>query len=238
MKLQNENNEVNNAATDGYSYNVSYESDTPLSIDHQTAITGTQQQIKLLAASNACLRRNLVRFSRGLKQVSQYAYYDALTGLPNRTLLMDRLHQAMLQAVRQRKHVLLLSVDLDHFKWVSTQLGVAKGDTLLQQVALRLTTSIRGADTVCRYGGNTFVLMLPEIDSKQSAAAAVLKIRAQLAEHYVIEDQMIALSASIGVILYRGGEQSGEDLIQQAESNMQRNKVQSDPPTLFVVAET
>lgn len=232
MKQQSLNDEVNNAVTVGYTYSVPYESEAALNTDHKPEMTGTQQQIKLLAASNACLRRNLVRFSRGLKQIGEYAYYDALTGLPNRSLLLDRLQQAMPQAVRQRKHLLLLLVDLDHFKWVNVNLGIAKGDSLLQQVALRLTASIRSADTACRYGGNKFVLMLPEIDSKQSAAAAVVKIRAQLAVPYIIDDQMITLSASIGVILYRGGEQSGEELIQQADSNMHRNKVHSAQPTL------
>ena len=208
------------------------ESVAPRTVDYQPVNSSTQQQIKLLASSNARLRRNLVRFSRGLKQVGQLAYHDELTGLPNRSLLLDRLHQAMQQAVRQQKLVVLLFIDLDDFKWVNDHLGVAVGDSLLKQVALRLAASIRGADTACRYGGDEFVLMLPEIEGKQSAAAALQKIRAQLAVPYAIDDRMITLSASIGVILYRGGELSCADLIQQADSNMHQNRARIISPTI------
>lgn len=204
-------------------------------IQSVTPTSGAQQQIKLLSASNACLRRNLVRFSRGLKQVGHLAYHDELTGLPNRSLLLDRLRQAMQQAVRQQKLVLLLFVDLDRFKWINGNLGVAVGDRLLKQVALRLAASIRGGDTACRYGGDEFVLMLPEIEGKHSAAAVVNKIRAQLAVPYVIDDRMITLRASVGVILYRDGEQNGEDLIQQAESNMRQQKAHCKSPILSIL---
>jgi diguanylate cyclase len=211
------------------------ESATLGAIGQQQATSGAQQQIKLLASSNNFLRRNLIRFSRRLKQAGGLAYHDELTGLPNRSLLLDRLQQAMQQAVRQKKFVLLLFIDLDHFKWVNDNLGFAVGDRLLQQVAQRLAASIRGADTACRYAGDEFVLMLPEIDGAQNAAAAVQKIRAQLAVPYVIDDRMITLNASIGVVHYRGGDQSGEDLIRQADSNMKQNRVRSKLPSISIV---
>lgn len=232
MKQQFVNDAPNKAMTAGHSAIAPQESAVPSTVDYQPASSSTQQQIKLLASSNARLRRNLVRFSRGLKQVGQLAYHDELTGLPNRSLLLDRLHQAMQQALRQQKLVLLLFVDLDDFKWVNDNLGVAVGDRLLQQVALRLAASIRGADTACRYGGDEFVLMLPEIEGTQNAAAAVQKIRAQLAVPYVIDDRMIKLNASIGVVHYRGGDQSGEELIQQADHNMHQNRAHIITPTL------
>lgn len=235
MKQQFVNDAPNNVMAAASSTSVPPENAATRTVDYQLVSSSTQQQIKLLASSNACLRRNLVRFSHGLKQVGQLAYHDALTGLPNRSLLLDRLHQAMQQAIRQQKIVLLLFVDLDDFKWVNDNLGVAVGDNLLMQVAQRLATSIRGADTACRYGGDEFVLMLPEIDSKQNAAAAVQKIRTQLAVPYVIDDRMITLRASIGVILYRGGEQSCEDLLQQADSNMHQNRARIISPTISVL---
>jgi diguanylate cyclase (GGDEF)-like protein len=235
MKQQFVNDAPNIAMTAGHNSIAPQESVASRTVDYQPVNSSTQQQITLLASSNARLRRNLVRFSHGLKQVGLLAYHDELTGLPNRSLLLDRLHQAMQQAVRQQKLVLLLFVDLDDFKWVNDNLGVAVGDSLLKQVALRLTASIRGADTACRYGGDEFVLMLPEIDGKQSAAAALQKIRAQLAVPYAIDDRMITLKASIGVILYRGGEQSGEDLIQQADSNMHQNRAQIITPTISIL---
>lgn len=194
--------------------------------------TGTQQQIKLLAASNACLRRNLIRFSHGLKQDRQLAYRDELTGLPNRTLLLDRLHQAMQQTARQRKPLLLMFIDLDCLKWVNDQLGYVAGDRLLQKVAMRLSTSIRGGDTACRYGGDEFVVMLPEIDGGAGADAALDKIRMQLREPYIIDGQVIKLSASVGAALYYGDEQSSENLLRQADLDMYRAKANSNPPTI------
>ncbi len=195
----------------------------------------TRQQVKLLAVSNACLRRNLIRFSRKLKQVGHLAYHDELTGLPNRNLLLDRLHQALQQAMRQHKQVLLLFIDLDRFKWINEQLGYLAGDKLLQQVATRLAANIRGADTACRYGSDEFVVMLPDIERQQNAAAVIKKIHAQFTEPYVIDDKAITLTASIGTAVYRGAQQSGEDLIRQANIDMYRAKANSIPPTIALV---
>lgn len=198
-------------------------------------INGTQQQFKLLAASNACLRRNLIRFSHKIKQESLLAYHDELTGLPNRNLLLDRLHQAMQQAARQHKQVLLMYIDLDRFKWINEQLGHVAGNSLLQQVAMRLAINIRGADTACRYGGDEFIVMMPEIEGQQSIIAALNKIRTQLAVPYVIDDQVITLTASVGAAIYRGDEQSCEDLIRQAEVDMVHAKANINPPTIAVI---
>jgi len=205
---------------------------TARAIGQPQAASDTQQQVKLLAVSNACLRRNLIRFSRKLKQVGHLAYHDELTGLPNRSLLLDRLHQALQQAARQHKQVLLLFIDLDRLKSVNDQLGQVVGDGLLQQVAMRLVTSIRGADTACRYGGDEFVIMLPEIERQQSAAAVVHKIRAQLIAPYVIDGQVITLTVSVGAALYRGDQQSCEDLIRQAGIDMSHAKANSSPPII------
>ena len=197
-----------------------------------TPATATQQQIKLLAASNACLRRNLIRFSQGLKQVGQLAYHDELTGLPNRYLMLDRLQQAMQQASRQNKQVLLLLIDLDRFKSINDELGYLAGDSLLQQVASRLTARIRGAETACRYGGDEFVIMMPEIECPDSAVAAVVKIREQLAAPYVVDGQTIQISASVGAALYRGDQQTSENLIRQAELDLYQSKANSKRPSI------
>jgi len=194
--------------------------------------SGTQQQIKLLAASNSFLRRNLIRFSHRLKQLRHLAYYDELTGLPNRSLLLDRLSQALQQAARQSKQVLLIFIDLDGFNWVNDKLGYVTGDRVLQQVAVRLAACIRGADTACRYGEDEFVVMLPEIEAQEGAAAAVHKIRAQLSAPYVIDGQAITLTASMGVAIYRGDKQSPENLIRQAEIDMFHAKANSNPPAV------
>lgn len=222
------NDRLNSSATAAHAA----ENDRAYTVGQQQLSSSTQQQIKLLATSNACLRRNLIRFSYGLKQVGHLAFHDELTGLPNRNLLLDRLQQAMQQAARQHKQVLLLLVDLNRFKWINDQLGYVAGDRLLQQVATRLTACIRGADTACRYGGDEFAVMLPEIEGRQSATAAVHKIHTQLAAPYVVEGQMITLTASVGTALYRGDQQSREHLIRQADSDMYRAKTKSKPPTI------
>lgn len=201
-----------------------------------TATTNvTQQQFKLLAASNACLRRNLIRFSHKIKQEGLLAYHDELTGLPNRSLLLDRLHQAMQQAARQHKQVLLIFIDLNRFNWVNDKLGNIAGDSLLQQVAMRLAVNIRGADTACRYGGDEFVVMMPEMEEQHGDAPAVRKIRAQLAAPYVIDKQVITLTASVGTALYRGDEQSCEELLQQADIDMNLDKANSKLPTISLM---
>ena len=200
-----------------------------------SSASATQQQIKILADSNACLRRNLIRFSQGLKQVGQLAYHDDLTGLPNRYLMLDRLQQAMQQAARQKKQVLLLLIDLDRFKAINDELGYSAGDSLLQQMALRLTSRIRGADTACRYGGDEFVIMMPEIESPESAVAAVVKIREQLEAPYVVDGQTIQITASVGAALYRGDNQTIDSLVRQAEADLYQSKAISKKPVITAI---
>lgn len=197
-----------------------------------TAASATQQQIKLLAASNACLRRNLVQFSHGLKQVGQLAYRDELTGLANRYLMLDRLRQAMRQSTRRHKQVLLVFVVLDGFKGVNDRLGFIAEDMLLKQVATRLTARIRAADTACRYGADEFVLMMPEIEGEDCAAVAVDKIREQLTPPYEVEDHVITLTASVGAALYGGGDETCEHLLRQAVLDMYRAKASTQSATV------
>lgn len=190
------------------------------------------QLVTLLAVSNACLRRNLVRLSRLMKQGSHLAYHDELTGLPSRHLMLDRLRQAMRQAARQPKQVLILLLDLDGFEWINEKLGREAGDLVLQQVAYRLASSIRGEDTACRFGGDEFVVMLTEIEGEESMHKVVRKIRAHLAAPYVIQEHLITVNASIGTAVYRGDEKSSDDLIEQADIALSLAKVHSTPPTI------
>jgi len=147
----------------------------------QQQLNVAQQQIKTLTETNVSLRRKSIRLAKKCAQARHFAYHDELTGLPNRSLLMDRLKQAMVQSARQHKQVALLYIDLDKFKSVNDSLGHAAGDKLLQLVAERLSASIRYGDTACRYGGDEFVVMLPQIDDQESVTAVTEKIRAHLA---------------------------------------------------------
>ena len=119
--------------------------------------------IEHLIRRNILLEQQLNQLTNREAQARRLAYHDALTGLPNRTLLEDRFSQAISLARRQRKLVAILLIDLDGFKSINDNLGHITGDKMLRTVAARLAGSIRGADTVCRYGGDEFVVMLPEV---------------------------------------------------------------------------
>jgi diguanylate cyclase (GGDEF)-like protein len=114
---------------------------------------------------------------------------------------------------------MLLFIDLDKFKNVNDRLGHAAGDKILQQVAERLSARIRIGDTACRYGGDEFVVMLPEIDGNESAATVIEKIRTHLATPYLLDDTIISVTASTGTTIYRTG-QNCNDLIKQADIAM------------------
>jgi diguanylate cyclase len=182
------------------------------------------RRVKMLARSNARLRRVAIRLRREAAQARHFAYHDALTGLPNRALLLDRLRQAMVQAVRLHKQVGVLVLDLDRFKSVNDRLGHAAGDQLLQQVAGRLSQCIRGGDTACRYGGDEFVVMLPEIDGSECADIVAQKIRSQLTAPYELDHGVAEITVSVGIALYRADGQDCNELIKQADLAMYQGK--------------
>lgn len=190
-----------------------------------------RRQVEALAKANACLRDELIGMALKAAEARHFAYHDELTGLPTRSLLLDRLNQAMIQAARQRKQVALLLLDLDGFKDINKRFGKAAGDKLLRQVAQRLTACIRSTDTACRYEGDEFVIMLPEIDAGESAAEMAEKIRARLATPYVVDEKLMTVTASTGMAIYRGDEQSNIDLIKQADVAMCLAKMHINPPS-------
>jgi diguanylate cyclase len=195
----------------------------------QQQVKAARQQTATLVERNSRLTQRLTRLAQRVAQARHFAYHDELTGLPNRRLLLDRLNQAMAQGARQHKQVALLSLDLDGFKSVNDRLGHAAGDKLLQQVAERLAACTRGADTACRYGGDEFVIMLPEIDGQESAAAVAQKIRARLAAPFDVDGSVITLTASIGTAVYPVDGQNYRDLINRADIAMYRAKAHSGP---------
>ena len=165
----------------------------------------------------ALLQREVLRSRR-------FAYHDELTGLPNRRLLLDRYHQAVALATRQHRLVALLFLDLDGFKNVNDTHGHAAGDRILQQVAARLLASIRASDTACRYGGDEFVVLLPELAGRESALAAARKIRARLAVPCIVDGTEIKVTASIGVAVYPVDGNEFGDLMRMTDGLMYRDK--------------
>lgn len=190
------------------------------------ALANSQQQIEKLKTINRCQRQKLIRFARKLVQAHHLGYYDELTNLPNRRLLLNRLKQAMAQSDRQHKQIALLFIDLDKFKSVNDKLGHEAGDKLLQQFADRLINCIRYGDTACRYGGDEFLILLPEIDSIEDAAAVTKKICDQLSMPYLVDGTVIKVSASIGTTVYPADGRNCDELIKHADIAMYLVKTQ------------
>jgi diguanylate cyclase (GGDEF)-like protein len=184
-----------------------------------------ERQIESLCRANVQLNEQVARLKRDVAQARHFAYHDPLTGLPNRSLLHDRLEQAVAQAARVQKLVALLLLDVDGFKQVNDRFGHATGDELLRKIAGRLRACIRRGDTACRYGGDEFVVMLPEIDTSEVADHIAQKISACLATPYAIDGAIIAVTVSVGISIYRDSAQPCVELIKQADAAMYHAKL-------------
>jgi diguanylate cyclase len=196
----------------------------------QRQLRGAQERIETLEQRDSRLKQRFLRLARKYSQARHAAYHDELTGLPNRSLLLDRFNQAVAQGARQGRQVALLFVDLDGFKTVNDRLGHAGGDNLLRQVAGRLAACIRAGDTACRYGGDEFILMLPEVAGLESAATVAGKIRTRLAAPYAVDGSTIAVTASIGTAVYPVDGQDYGDLIRHSDIGMYRAKARRRTP--------
>jgi diguanylate cyclase (GGDEF)-like protein len=197
------------------------------------ALTSTQMELLIaerqadaLAVANAQLKVLATRLKQDVAKARRFAYNDELTGLPNRYLLMDRLNQALARARRRNSQLALLYLDLDRFKDINDSLGHPAGDKLLQSVAERLLSCIRGGDTACRYGGDEFVVLLPEVEDEHHALEVAQKIRLRLAKPYMLDKYPTGMTASIGVAVYPVDGMSQNDLIKQADVAMYRDKTQ------------
>lgn len=162
-------------------------------------------------------------------QIQSLAFFDPLTGLPNRRLLMDRLKQAVASGARREKRGALLFVDLDNFKNLNDTLGHDKGDLLLQQVAQRLTTCIREGDTVARLGGDEFVVMLEDLSANEMEAAAQAeivgeKIHVALNQIYGLASYTHHSTASIGITLFGDQSENIEEPLKRADLAMYQAK--------------
>jgi diguanylate cyclase (GGDEF)-like protein/PAS domain S-box-containing protein len=159
-----------------------------------------------------------------IQNMAHLAQHDFLTGLPNRVLLTERLSQAIGLAHRHGKQVALLFLDLDYFKHINDSLGHAIGDQLLQSVADRLTTCVRATDTVCRQGGDEFVILLAEIEHPQDAAHVAEKLLAALATSQLLGGHELHVTPSIGISVYPEDAHTVDTLMQNADTAMYHAK--------------
>jgi len=157
-------------------------------------------------------------------QVHHLAKYDALTNLPNRVLLQDRIGQAIAAAQRADSHLALLFIDLDRFKNINDSLGHAVGDQVLCQVGERLTGAVRASDTVSRLGGDEFVVLLPELESPEQAAGVAEKLLHALSSSLHVEDYDLAVTPSIGIAVFPEDGEDGESLLKNADAAMYHAK--------------
>lgn len=153
-------------------------------------------------------------------RIRHLAHYDALTNLPNRTLLQDRLEQAVLQSRRKNKLAAVLFVDLDRFKPINDSFGQNVGDELLVQVADRLQGAVRETDTVARYGSDEFVVVLQDLEQSQGVAMIARKLLGALCEPYTLGSHELTVTASIGVSLYPGDGDTATSLLRNADIAM------------------
>jgi len=154
------------------------------------------------------------------ERVQFLAYYDALTGLPNRTLLHDRLARALASARRRREKVALLFLDLDRFKDINDSLGHSVGDLLLQEVAERLRKWARAQDTVARIGGDEFLLALTSVKDTPDAAVAAERIMDRMATEFIILGRSFTITCSIGISIYPDHGPDAETLVKNADAAM------------------
>ncbi|MBI3609409.1 MAG: EAL domain-containing protein [Nitrospirae bacterium] len=154
------------------------------------------------------------------EMVRYQAYYDVLTTLPNRTQMRDLLQQAIRAGERDTTAATLLLMDLDHFKEINDTLGHPCGDSLLQQIAIRLQSAVWESDTVFRLGGDEFAVLLPRLGTADHVRVVIQKILKALEPPFMIEDLPIAVEASIGVALYPDHGANADTLIQKADVAM------------------
>jgi diguanylate cyclase (GGDEF)-like protein len=162
------------------------------------------------------------------EKVYRQANYDVLTDLPNRNLLMDRLDQSIQRARRDGSQVAVLLVDLDRFKAINDSLGHNAGDNLLRRVSERLKTIISSADTLVRYGGDEFVVIMSDIKYHSNTLTSITfmaeRILDTLMNSYKIDSHEINITASIGISLYPSDSRNANDLLKFAESSMYHSK--------------
>jgi len=154
------------------------------------------------------------------QKLNYLAYFDALTGLPNRVLFRDRLKQALVLAERNQWTSAIFFIDLDGFKLINDSFGHAGGDQLLQQAADRLRGCVRGGDTIARFGGDEFAIILPNIKSAQAAAFVGQKILDAFAPSFEIDGLECFVTSSIGIALYPDDSDNSTSLIRHADAAM------------------
>jgi diguanylate cyclase (GGDEF)-like protein len=186
---------------------------------------GVQRENIGLRKNNAHLMEALDGASRRAVAAVRVAQHDCLTGLPNRLLLLKRLELAISQAATRRGRLALVFIDLDGFKGVNDRHGHRVADRLLTAVGARIANGIRAEDLACRYGGDEFVALLPNLNEDAIAGRIAEKIRRDIGRSYSIDGIQIQIGASVGLAVYPHDGERHDTLLQHADAAMFRDKV-------------
>ncbi len=171
-------------------------------------------------AGASAIARDITQRKADEKQVQFLAFYDALTGLPNRSLLQDRLSKALASARRQKGKVALLFLDLDEFKTINDSLGHSVGDLVLKEVAERLKKWTREQDTVARVGGDEFLIVLTAVKELADAAVAAERLMNAMTAEFVVQGHSLGIGCSVGISIFPEHGRDGEILIKNADTAM------------------
>jgi diguanylate cyclase (GGDEF)-like protein/PAS domain S-box-containing protein len=176
------------------------------------------------AREMVCVSRDISERKSAELELAHRALHDGLTGLPNRSLFLDRLAHALRRSRRRDRGIAVLFVDLDRFKVVNDSLGHKAGDRMLVDVAMRLSSTLRPSDTLARFGGDELTLLCEDIGDEQDARIIAERLLETFADPFVVKDGEAFLQASIGIALSRDGFEVAEDLIRDADAAMYRAK--------------
>lgn len=185
-----------------------------------TAITNMSGEVQQFAA----ILSDITKRKKDEERILYQANYDSLTGLPNRSLFLDRLNQSLLNMQRANKNLGLLFIDLDGFKLVNDTLGHDVGDMLLKETARRLGTCVRTGDTVARLGGDEFTIIMPSLDDARNAPLVAQRVLDSLQSAFLLSGHEAFISASIGITIFPDDASEAQDLLKNADAAMYRAK--------------
>ncbi|ACE93865.1 MULTISPECIES: sensor domain-containing protein [Rhizobium] len=164
--------------------------------------------------------RDITELDTSRKKIHQMAFYDSLTGLPNRTLFNERLREMIGDAASAGQRAGVMLIDMDHFKAINDTMGHPVGDELLRQVATRMKKGVRASDTVARLGGDEFAVLLPNVQDNDDLAQIASRMLAAFGERFMLSDREIFVSCSIGISVFPNDGDAPDDLVKYADSAM------------------
>ena len=192
----------------------------PGEIDFDDGRTVLLRESRLASGGVVRTFTDLTEYRLVEEQIVYLASHDEVTGLPNRSLFLDRLDVALRQSAREKTRVAVLFIDLDGFKAVNDRLGHEAGDMVLHQVAVRLVARVRASDTVARFGGDEFTVILNQVSNALDVSRVAQSIIDELTRPFTVKRATAMIGASVGIALFPDDGETGDDLIRAADQAM------------------